>query len=399
MTNHLRIVESSEPTVVLTAPHPILDGIDATARMTQGPNDECPTHSVTYDHTFDSAELLTMIGDPMVGVVPEFSADDVRQGLRSLTYPNSLIMKRAKCIDPQARRRILNDRPEIQGLLDVIEHPREHQMVPANIHVLGPYLGELIARAELEGMKPTRLQRLCEEYDIPMDQLRVWKQKGGDRHNRTLRLDTLGIDEVPLTRAYIDKTFRPKTIIPTGEPALVPAADLPKAKWAQGPGFVELLQKLPRLSGEDADRWRVLLRRDETPRHLVKPQISWTTDVTSHPDLIRWKEDRDRFVTDYQAPLYDIGSNTFVHISPLLGAMMLASQIPQNQSRVILDQVHALNLRRDHISNGRSVYNPKIAGIFPALLQSEAVTRTIMETQAFRSLQRFAAAHAADSES
>lgn len=385
MPNYLHPVESESEFVEVPVPHPLLKDATAITEVHYPEGAEYPVYSVTFNQAFEAADVVGLLSAPMDGIVPGFSGSDVRQGLRSLTYPNSRIMKRAKALDHEARTRILGQRSEIRDLLDVIDFPNHHEMVPAKVHTLDRDLASIVARAELESMKPRELIKLCASRGISYDEVHIWKQKEGNRTNRTVRLDALKLDSDALIAAFVKGVFRPKTIIPTDEEALVPAADLPKSKWAHDPGYIELLRRLPRLAGEDIDRWSVLLRRDGTPRHVVRPQIAWTTDVTTHHDIIAWKRLRDRFVTGDR-----LNHATFVHTSSLLGAAMLAAQVSAEERGVFKEQLSALGLHRDHVYAGRPAYPPRLAGTFIALLQSESVTRTIMSTEAFAKLRDFA---------
>lgn len=373
---------------------------DSSVRVEHG-GPEGDFHSVTFGRTFDADELMDLLTEPLDGLVPRYGDYDVRDGLRALTYPNSRVVRNTDQFDPNAPGNIVRQRSQIQGLLEVIDHPRHHEMVPAKVHVLSPFLAELATKVALTEMKPTELRRMCEEHGIHLDHMKMWRLKGGNRHNHPVNVGDFGVDADALAQAVIAERYRPKTVIPGEEPALVPVEDLPEAEWAHDPGYVELLRTLPPLGPDDVgDRWQALLRREGTPRHVVRPRIVWGTrdvehtyswlDKTAeyHRQRYSWNAPHTQFFYDDAAPEYSPATHTVVHTSSLLGPVMLAGQLGPETFRHEMD---LLRQGRHWRYWNREDNAPRAAGAMIALLQSPYIMARIMGTSGFRNLRRFTA--------
>ncbi len=338
------------------------------------PNDE--THSIIFSRPLDAYELVEALSGPIEHFVGDFTPADVRNGLQKLLYPNSRLIRNAHLLGSHAAQTVLDQKADIKGLMAVIDHPEHHQMVPAKVHVLDPQLVELAAWDTIGGMKPSEIKRQAELFGIDYDHLRVWRLKAGNRHNRQASVAEMGLDGTSFVEDYIANNYSQKIKLPGAEPLYIPVEDLPPGSWARQPGYIELLKRLkPATEDELGDRWEALLRREDTPRHVVKAKLMWRTDVQNHTykwldmdaeyhrQQRSWQSAYQHFVYEPQMPQYNPFNHTVEHTSSLLGPVLLAGSVATGDLR----QTFNLLCHGNHLSYWRKdrYPSPKMASALP----------------------------------
>lgn len=401
MKEHLRIVQ--DPVGLdLAKIHPSLEGALATVEQPAASAANGLTR-VTFMHGFDGYELPGVLSEPLAGVIDRTSPQDVRRGVKAFTYPNGRKVKNLRYLAGASVGEMMSQRPQLRGLMDVIDHPEHHEMVPAKVHVLDPLLVELASWDQAADMKPSAIKQFCDEHGITYDEMKVWRLKGGDRHNKTVGLADMGLDNDDFVQAFIAKHYRPKTSIPGEAPVYVPKDELPDSNLSQESEFIELLRQLPPVKEDElGDRWEVLLRREGTPRHVVYPTIAWgavesqynrkwleRTQVHGGRATKRheysWSSSRLRFAFDYEPPVYNPINHTIEHKSSLLGPILLAGALDPTTLHSELKKYH----QGKYFSYWeKPSYMGRDSASMIALVQSDFIMAKIMDSAGFGEIRK-----------
>ncbi|CAN5397490.1 hypothetical protein BH09PAT4_BH09PAT4_00310 [soil metagenome] len=393
---HLRSVQQQPEIDLGSAVHPLLE--DSVAIVEPG--------SVTFGKPLVAEDVVHILGDPINNIVAQtYDADDIHRGLKKLLYPNSRPMKNAGLIDPKAPPALLAQRPQIKGLMGVLDHPNDHEMVSAKVRVFGEQLAELAAWDTIGDMKPSQIQKYAEEFGIAYDGIRVWRAKGGDRHNKPASVAEMGLDGTSFVDQFIAKNYRPKTTIPGQEDALIPVEDLPAGSWVHEPGYVQLIKQLPpKTPDELGDRWEVLLRREDTPVHVVRAKIMWGSSAlhtrrkwiehgqehggrTTQVHDYSWVSEYRHLVHESTPPVYNPINHTVEHTSTLLGAALLAHSVDRGALAQSLAVLRTSNHARPSRWQGNRYPAPWVGGALIPMLHSPYLMARLLGTESFLNLQ------------
>ena len=393
---HLHSVERQPEIDFGSTVHPALE--DSVAIVEPG--------SVTFTKPLDAEDVVHILGDPINAVASQhYDASDIHHGLKKLLYPNSRPMKNAGIIDPQAPPALLAQRPQIKGLMDVLDHPEHHEMIPAKVRVLDPQFAELAAWDTIGDMKPSHIQKLADEFGIVYDSMRVWRAKGGDRHNRAASVADMGLDGTSFVDQFIAENYRLKTTVPGQADALIPVEDLPAGSWVHEPGYVQLLKLLPPTTPDElGDRWEVLLRREDTPRHVVRAKVMWGSSAlhtsrkwiehgqehggrTTQVHNYSWVSQYRHLVHESTPPVYNPINHTVEHTSTLLGAALLAHSVDKAALAQSLRELRTSNQPQSRY-NRRDRYPASWhAGALIPMMHSPYLMARILGTPSFLNIQ------------
>lgn len=359
-------------------------------------------NSVTFTKPLDANDVVHILSDPINALVAEdFGASAVLYGLKRLTYPNSRPIKNAGSIDSEASTALLAQRPQLRGLLGVLKHAQHNQTAPVKVRAYDAHDADLAARHSIGGLKPSQIQKKADEFGISYDALRVWRVKGGDRNNKLKDVAELGLGDTTFIDQYITEHYKAMTVVPGKESVFIPIEDLPVNSWVHEAGYIQLLKRLPATTPEEfGNRWEALLRREDTPRHVVRAKFMWnsslkptsrtwiergqahggrTTNVHSHS----WVSEYKYLVHESTPPIYNPFDHTVEHTSTLLGAAMLAHSIDQDALRHALGQLVSINPSRSKTAN-KNRYRPQwVAGALIPMLHSPYMMSRLLNTTSF----------------
>lgn len=381
--------------------HPLLDG--AALFIDSRPADNGQEYQVAFGRFMNGQEIADALSTPLDGLVDGYDNDDIRRGLKSLTYPNSRVVRHAKYLNKTARAAIRSMHDDLAGLAAVVEHDKPYEMVPVTAHLYSDWQAELEAHTRVADMKPAAVKELCDMQGVPLDELRLWRLKGGSRENRPVNLGRIGLDHSALAQALVERDFVRKVIVESAgtEDVLIPRGELPAGAWVDDLPWVERVKLLPvlsnerhRPSGEDknkesdisdeiANRWRINLRRWGTPVHVARPVVRWQEVARKIPPANVEIPVTELLLSGHSVRYWP-SEHKVVHTSPLLGAVLLAHSIdPVNFVEPLrrLAQGHRAGYWQEEELPRRS------AGLLPALLVEESAAWKLVHSEPFRALQ------------
>jgi hypothetical protein len=393
---HLHSVQPQPEIDLAASVHPLLEG----SMIVVEPD------SVTFTKPLEAADVVQALGDPINDVMDQsYGASAVHHGLKRLLYPNSRPMKNAGIIDPAAPQALLVQRPQIRGLMEVLDHPEHHEMVPAKVRVLDPLLVEFAAWDAIGDMKPSQIQKFAEKFDIEYDSMRVWRAKGGDRRNYVASVGTMGLDNTTFVDQFIAENYRLKNTVPEQEDVFIPVEDLPAGSWVHEPGYVQLLKQLPPTTPDElGDRWEVLLRREDTPRHVVRAKIMWGSSElhtsrkwiehgeahggrTTKVHKYSWVSQYRHFVHESTPPVYNPANHTVEHTSTLLGTALLAGTLDKRALAQSLRELRTSNQTESGYWRKDRYPARWVAGALIPMLHSPYLMARLLGTESMRNLQ------------
>jgi len=222
----------------------------------------------------------------------------------------------------------------------------------------------------------------------------------------------MGLHNTGFVESFIAKNYQEKKPVPTSavdsDTIFIPIEDLPAGSWARQPGYVHLLKQIAPSSREEfdeiGDRWEAVLRREDTPRHVVYAKVAWGTDIkhTSRQWIERTMEDGARktqvhryswsapyqhFTDQSEVPTYNPITHTVEHTSTLLGTALLAHSVDQSALVQAFEQLRHANHSRFWRQESRYPA-PWMAGALIPMLQSPYVMARLLGTPEFRALER-----------
>lgn len=371
-------------------------GLNRAARVS---SDSGIGREIRFMKDFDGADVLQAIKLPLAEMIAgagggDVGDQDIRHSLRSLTYPNGRLVRHARQSGLVSERSISDLSKDAKDLLQVIDSTGQ-RMAHANVNIMDEPDAEMYSRIAGGSMKPSQLAKFCLENSIEFDQLNAWRVKGGDRRNREVLLQDLGLDTDEFIGAMMSRLFRSKVTVPGSRPVYVPRRDLPDAADFTG-GRVELQKQLPSLSGQSnelGERWEASLRLGQEAKHVAQPALAWSTktdkithkwiDKTAehHKQSYSWTRVRDTL--DYGEPRINPLKDTVEHTSRLLGACLLLSTLDKN---IWLPELHRLHQGKHYkYLRGLQLRRDDVA-ISALLTQTEYVADRMMYSVAFRRL-------------
>lgn len=345
--------------------------------VTSFSNEGVVTHSVRYVTDVTGPEVPKIFGQPLNAG----DSEGVYLGIKQLSYPDSRLSVRARRLGKSVTELLPGIRRDLIGLRSVIERDVTHETVAAKVHVYDQVLADLWARDEMTSMKPGPLINLCDTLGIELhDVVGLWRLKGGKSGKIQIHEEDLydrGVDTSKLKKQIKQQEFAEKLVADQYrfEKVLVPREDLPH-DLQQDMEFMELIRLLPGIKKDGlAERWLVHLRKNGTPLHVAQPVIRWQEDAEGNKTL----------VTKGAETWFNPNARRVIHMSPLLGAAMLAHTVEDETFTKLTRRMYS-----DIVySNRQQEGLPQSAqGSLPALLGHAAVTEQIFESEQFQALER-----------
>jgi hypothetical protein len=369
LSDLLQGLHPDEPCASVIAQHEEVDGVSQ--------------YSLTFNMGLRSDGVVNMLSKPLVPYIESFSTSDVRRSLKALRYPNNKI---ARLAGPEGRAYLRQIQPDVIGLVSVIDKDKPYEDVEADVHVYGRLEAGWFVGEQLATMNPNVLGRVMESAGVEVDALSLWRMKEG-RKNKRLEDKTLiskGIDPERIRTSLLGNNFTEKTVVNQDgiDTVFLQRDELPEGRWVDQLTFIEFLKRMPNGEGVPttqkeydklqrglAERWRVILRDNGTPTHVVNPVLKWREPLIDldKPEADQGNGDRDFYrdivfsgAETYYSPL----SHRVIHTSPVLGAAILAASTEQKYSEV-LGQLYK---RNPYITPPEQLYPIHAVGVLPLLL-------------------------------
>lgn len=359
---------------------------------------ETGVHQFDFDAEFDGETLAgalaldaTVVCEAETPVPSEARRQrGIRNGLKTLTYPNSRIMRKgSRQLMPEARQQLQVARGDIRGLLSAIEYPEHHRMVPATMTLYGEMMADVTVDFDLQNLKSAELRALCNEFGVALDEIALRRLKGRNR-DTYVDADQYVSDAEALKARYRLRKFRRATILPDEEDTtLTDAGDWPSEGWAEKANAIQLQRQLPPLRVDDLGmRYRVLIRDDSSARHVVRPRLL----IQDNGPLVASNGQTyggQRLLFEPTVPEYDRTTHTVVHTSPVLGAVLLMNQLVAPS--VLRRPLRAALFGKDRRAGPQSytqneAYTDKAFGLSPLLAQASGVQNVITGSPSFKRL-------------
>ncbi len=228
-----------------------------------------------------------------------------------------------------AQTAISSQQTDLYRLAEIIHDDQSESSVVSQARVASDDEATLHAREQLLTMQAPELIRLCQQANITVDELAVWRRKGG-KNNQELRmydLDEMGIDSIALRSRLVTQLFSRFNLLGNSgvESLLVYQKDvsgLPETHKTVAAGAK--IEKLgQRRVGEWLNNWLVKFSADGIINREVVPVISWA--VSGNKNTSYW-ENTKRFDWLGSSVKFDERTLTLTHYSPTLGAAVLARE-------------------------------------------------------------------------
>lgn len=367
-------------------------------------------YSVEFASHFNSQELQDVLAEPVAPFVETYSTVNFRKGLRSQTYPNGRVMKAAhQHVGLGLLGHLREIRPDLLQLVDAVEQDVREQRVPTTLHVYDDDSALGTAGNRAVAMNAAKLRELCDEAGIDVNELALWKLRGGNRavpHKFTQDMLRLGLSPLEIQQAIVDRDFVTKWVInsPRFASALFDRGELPRAAALAKAPFVELVSRLqdpaalpisplPNETEDDMDvpkpeRWRVNLLKRNIARRVVNAVISFRYEESAG-------ERRKRLVLTGATSRYNPVTREVVYGSPVTGSALLVSTVINGSE--LIDKLKLANEVRPG-SNYYKSYKPgtwnytknlprQVVGTFPAILGQYVNDGRVVNSERFQALE------------
>ena len=306
--------------------------------------------------------------------------------MKAFVLPHTAMAGAVSRFGSDAVKRVHDMRPDIIGLSQVLRG------APA-LRVSGyVYDADAIhwAVRDLIQEAPLRsLLAMCQAVNPDVDEIRLARSAVARSFGKVLKLRHLtdhDVDPAALREHVLETLFYRKVVRTLDGFEVIyldnRTATTEKLKTATR---AERIKKLPNKTPTGptdpaayAERWLLGLADKSQISHLAVPVVQWRQRVSADKRIR--PEPRLEYGGAYET--YDAASNTMLHFSPLLGAVMLAGSLGQDAVVVSLNRMFTRNPR-----NARSKPLPhRAAGAMPGLVAAAAVERLLIWSPRFTAL-------------